>query len=758
MIVLLEPLTIDGALTINGNVGIGTSTPSTKLEVVGDLKVTGDISGTKNFSFLNTSSIDQTRQMINLWTTVYGIGIQTNTQYFRTGKNFAWYKGGTHDKVELNAGKGGIVQMVIKDDKVGIGTDNPQGKLHVNNGRVDFTYGKKPFIGLQSPATHNRAQLVLSSSYSDIVIASSATNNAGRGSTLTFAAYNFNPDTESEYSKWVINQGSWNLRKQFLEFGYLDKGEENPHSSISDQATVITLDGINKRVGIGTRNPTSKLHVENGELSFGSNGRQMINLYGTEYGIGTQADTQYFRSGKNFAWYKGGDHDTAILGAGKGGIVQMVILGNGNVGIGTTAPTKKLEVAGDLKVTESISGKIDATSITSGLLDANRIPNLSANKITTDTFNVARIPTLTADKIPTLTADKIPNLSANKITTDTFNVARIPTLTADKIPNLSANKITAGTFPGDISVATKLSFGSSTRQMINLWGTEYGIGIQGSTQYFRTANHFAWYKGGVHVDNGLTAGTTQNKGTVQMVILENGNVGIGTANPTKGKVQIEGYFSYQDTRAYYYMRHDGTNKFSSCPNPYSLWVSNSIGATEFTAFSDLRIKEIQGHSDSQADLQTLLQIEVTDYYYKDKISNGDSPKKKVIGQQVAAIYPQAVSTNTDTVPDIFQFAVIAENWVTLSNHNLKVGERVKIQWEETTEVFTVEAIEVNTFKISLNHVGDIFVYGREVDDFHVVDYDALSMLHISATQEIYKLVKNLKEEVERIKTGKLESV
>ena len=371
------------------------------------------------------------------------------------------------------------------------------------------------------------------------------------------------------------------------------------------------------------------------QLSFGSSIRQMINLYGTEYGIGIQSSTQYFRTDGNFAWHKGGGHDTRALNAGKNnnnvdGIVQMVILENGNVGIGTKGPTKKLEVAGDLKVTESISGKIDATSITSGLLDANRIPNLSADKIT------------------------------------------------------------AGTFPDDISVANRLSFGSKDRQMINLYGNSYGIGIQAYTQYFRTDGNFAWYKGGIHSDSERDAG---KDGTVQMVIAD-GNVGIGTSQPTKGKVEIQGSVSYftQTISSYSSLSNNGVSSTTTIPPQVSkfspsLWADNEIGATRFNAFSDLRIKEIQGHSDSQADLQTLLQIKVTDYYYKDTISNGDTLNKKVIGQQVATVYPQAVSTHTDTVPDIFQFALIAENWVTLVNHNLNVGERIKIQWEETTEVF-----------------------------------------------------------------------
>jgi len=52
---------------------------------------------------------------------------------------------------------------------------------------------------------------------------------------------------------------------------------------------------------------------------------------------------------------------------------------------------------------------------------------------------------------------------------------------------------------------TSLFCGQQMRQMLNLWGTKYGIGVQGLTTYFRTDdadanNGFSWYKGGVHSD------------------------------------------------------------------------------------------------------------------------------------------------------------------------------------------------------------------------------------------------------------------
>jgi len=93
------------------------------------------ISGSTGTHTLNFSQ--NRRQMINLWGTNYGIGIQDWTQYYRTSKNFAWYKLGSHNDAELNAG-GGTVQMVIRDGNVGIGTVQPANILHLHGNSSNF--------------------------------------------------------------------------------------------------------------------------------------------------------------------------------------------------------------------------------------------------------------------------------------------------------------------------------------------------------------------------------------------------------------------------------------------------------------------------------------------------------------------------------------------------------------------------------------------------------------------------------------------
>ena len=93
------------------------------LTVSGDLSVTGSV----NFSL-------QTRQMLNLWSTGYGIGIQGYTQYFRSDANFAWYKGGSHNDAELNAGGGTSLMTLDRNGKLSV-----SGGIYAANSDIYFT-------------------------------------------------------------------------------------------------------------------------------------------------------------------------------------------------------------------------------------------------------------------------------------------------------------------------------------------------------------------------------------------------------------------------------------------------------------------------------------------------------------------------------------------------------------------------------------------------------------------------------------------
>ncbi len=65
-------------------------------------------------------------------------------------------------------------------------------------------------------------------------------------------------------------------------------------------------------------------------------------------------------------------------------------------------------------------------------------------------------------------------------------------------PALGAALTVAGNL--DVAQPGALSFGRSTRQMLNLWGDRFALGVQDNALYARSSQNFAWFQGGSHSD------------------------------------------------------------------------------------------------------------------------------------------------------------------------------------------------------------------------------------------------------------------
>ncbi|MFO0052628.1 MAG: hypothetical protein ACOVQ3_12100 [Dolichospermum sp.] len=265
---------------------------------------------------------------------------------------------------------------------------------------------------------------------------------------------------------------------------------------------------------------------------------------------------------------------------------------------------------GSLTVTGTITGKIDATNINSGVLAVDRIPNLPANKITAGTTtgnltiggNLRVTGSLTADnkitvpgnqKIEFTDTDVTNNLklqlwsgyglginastlfyaaSGKHSWRDNNGTNERMVLTTGADGSLTVNGTGTSSFAGNLTVSGSLSFGTSVKQMINLWSNNYGIGIQGNTQYFRTYRNFAWYKEGTHNDAELNPGG----GTAEMVIKD-GNVGIGTVTPSE-KLEVSGNLKVTGTIT-------GNNVFLGDVGHGSIWAgfshSSQVGQNSY---------------------------------------------------------------------------------------------------------------------------------------------------------------------------------
>jgi hypothetical protein len=173
-------------------------------------------------------------------------------------------------------------------------------------------------------------------------------------------------------------------------------------------------------------------------------------------------------------------------------------------------------------------------------------------------------------------------------------------------------------------------------------------------------------------------------------------------------------------------------------------------ALEFDALSDARIKDVVGLSDSAHDLATIDAIQITDYTLKDVVRNGAKPFKKVIAQQIEAVYPQVVTKHVDFIPNVYRTAsrVTSEDGGTLLHFDAAHGlspqaKRIKLLASGESSMRRVNIVAIRSDRDVLVEPlrlrgEQVFVYGEEVDDFRTVDYEGLTALNISATQEIAK--------------------
>lgn len=265
---------------------------------------------------------------------------------------------------------------------------------------------------------------------------------------------------------------------------------------------------------------------------------------------------------------------------------------------------------------------------------------------------------------------------------------------------------------------------------------------------FIDSDHNDW---SIHVNSSKMYFIRQPWQYTDLVLDGKGNVGIGTDNPTQAKLVVLGSNNLT-MPGYGYLNRNGANATNTTyTSAYSIYTDQRIAGVEFNAHSDARIKNIQGRSDSAADLQTLLGIEITDYRYKDVIGKGDTVHKKAIAQQIEQVFPQAVTKNIDVVPDIYQTASIVDGWIELVV-DLKVGERVRLIGNNIEGVYEVLEVTKDKFRTEFKPEGNqIFIYGREVKDFAHVDYDAIAMLNVSATQQLKKELDELKAENAELK-------
>lgn len=340
------------------------------------------------------------------------------------------------------------------------------------------------------------------------------------------------------------------------------------------------------------------------------------------------------------------------------------------------------------------------------------------------------------------------------------------------------------------------------------YGGGHSFGSQDWTTFSRSARNFAWYLGGNFTTNELNngGGTTiaqlngdglfvggntlrlgwnrtgqeASAGSISYAVHTPGTldiVGAGTDGWTrKVKVWAEGgtifsggitaghnYYEYS-AYAYFARQNNGQPLVSwitgsGGSSPYSFVGTGRVACTELNITSDARIKKVVGHSDSGKDLATLLKVQVTDYTKVEDMSPKPRAYKKVIAQQIEEIFPQAVSKMPGTVPDIFAKFTAKAGLISVKapqKMEVKAGDVIKAFPEKPDPnkpelLLTVKEVTKDGVRVTEPVDGNLFVFGRQVSDLRTVDYEAIAMLNVSATQELHRTIEAQAAELKKLR-------
>jgi len=352
-----EAMRIDSS----GNVGIGTDSPSKKLDIAGDVKLTNgnsiywrNAANNADIPLLNLSS----NNTFNIGTTSSSVPVQ-----------MALHTAGSERMRITSAGN------------VGIGTTSPGVKLDVSgqirsNNEFLLQTGTTAIGSIRNQAgaldirgDSSRDVSLGSVSNPQSLFVEGTNGNVGIGTTSPSAPLHINGGATSEVLKVEATSGPFmrfvenGTNVGFLQFtgstAYLANmanGDFRFRTNNTDQM-ILTNQG---RLGIGTTSPAVKLHVNDSvggilRLSDTSATADGEKIGGIETGV---ADGTFF-SGINFFRHDGNDGEIRFRTKVNNINTDVMTIVDGNVGIGTTSPVKKLEVNGTFKATGDSS--IDGT-------------------------------------------------------------------------------------------------------------------------------------------------------------------------------------------------------------------------------------------------------------------------------------------------------------------------------------------------------------------------------------------------------------
>jgi len=323
--------------------------------------------------------------------------------------------------------------------------------------------------------------------------------------------------------------------------------------------------------------------------------------------------------------------------------------------------------------------------------------------------------------------------------------------------------ITAGGFYGTIYTAAQPQITSvGTLSSLNVNGN-VGIGTTSPTNKLEVNGVIETLYNNAHSgsslkDNELWRNNNgdfyiQYSSSGKLILCQGGgNVGIGTSSPECPLHVTKGVQSnLQQARFYASWTNHGNAGLASNPqninigikSTYGIWTNGNLWSAD--DYSDIRIKENIIDVPDALSLQKLRDISCSYYEYKDKLKRGYDQVIGFIAQQVKEHLPMAVTTAANIIPNEMR-NLQDISWIgTDMSCNLTDVSGIKYCFYVSNDVSNNDEImkevignEDNTFTFDTSY-NNVFCYGKEVDDFHILKKDKLFALNFSATQEIDKI-------------------
>jgi|GEM_PF-1562130 len=356
-------------------------------------------------------------------------------------------------------------------------------------------------------------------------------------------------------------------------------------------------------VGIGTSSPSVKLEVNRGSAGSIATFTDGVS---TNFNFSTSGTVGTF----------GTDAGSTSLALKTSGTERLRIDSSGNVGIGTTSPSSKLEV-------------YDATSAVARVTAGTEIFEIR------NTGSEVRLAVVSADPM-------------------TFRTSNVEAMRIDSSGNVGIGTSSPSTY-GKFAVQTQTSnaptvaiTGSGLNPQLNHY-------INDSTAVLRNLNQIQFVTGSSDISNyqGYMTFSTMGSagGTIseRMRIDASGNLRVGTTSGNadarttiaQGSTDSSPCIDYQKgsattTTAQVYARffcNGGSTATGSI-------TANGVSAATFTAYSDRRLKE--NIVDLPSQLNNIMSLRPVEFDYKG-YSSGDGHQIGFIAQEVQSVYPDLVA-------------------------------------------------------------------------------------------------------------------